>query len=207
MLGPCGAARQIFSISLLALVTILPSNAQSNRALLLAGDGTWHLHSRVPLGTDTLILQPSHRKIQMMASAESPAFAGWTLQVQNKTPVLLDRSGQRVKALPQSITFRITVSTRDRLETAEAMPVSCTQSVDDFLLNMRFTAQVFRGMEMHTVNPTRQWMIGVPADESADERIYRASFDLGEVRPDDRIVLLVTDASGARLSKFHLEFL
>jgi hypothetical protein len=72
---------------------------------------------------------------------------------------------------------------------------------------MHFTAQIFRGMEMRTVNPTRQWMIGVPADESSDERIYRASFDLGDVRPDDRIVLLVTDASGARLSKFHLEFL
>jgi len=206
MLGSCVAVRQICSISLLALVTILPGSAQSNRTLLLA-DGTWHLHSRVPLGTDTLILQPSHRKIQMMASAESPEFAGWTLQVQNKTPVLLDRSGQRVKVLPRSITFRITVSTRDRLETAEAMPVSCTQSVDEFLLNMRFTAQIFRGMEMRQVNPTRQWMIGVPADESADERIYRASFDLGDIRPDDRIVLLVTDASGARLSKFHLEFL
>lgn len=47
----------------------------------------------------------------------------------------------------------------------------------------------------------------VPADEASDERIYGTSFSLGDVRADDRIVLLVTDGKGTRLTKFHLEFL
>ena len=50
-------------------------------------------------------------------------------------------------------------------------------------------------------------MIGVPLDETSDERIYRSTFNLDGVRPDDRLVLLVTDGKGARLTKFHLEFL
>jgi hypothetical protein len=83
----------------------------------------------------------------------------------------------------------------------------CKQSVSDFLAGLRFSLQIFRGMEMRNVQPTRQWMIGVPADEPADERIYRVSFDLGDARPDDRIVLMVMDASGTRVTKFHLEFL
>jgi hypothetical protein len=83
----------------------------------------------------------------------------------------------------------------------------CDQDPAQFLVGLHFRVEVFRGMQMRTLSPTRQWMIGVPADEPSDERIYRVSFDLGDVRPDDRIVLLVTDSSGARLIKFHLEFL
>jgi hypothetical protein len=32
-------------------------------------------------------------------------------------------------------------------------------------------------------------------------------FDLGDVKPEDRIVLVILDSKGQRLSKFHLEFL
>jgi hypothetical protein len=75
------------------------------------------------------------------------------------------------------------------------------------LLDLHFTVQIFRGMEMHEVQPTRSWMIGIPADEPSNERIYRTSFNFEDLRPDDRIALLVTDGRGRRLSKFHLEFL
>jgi hypothetical protein len=192
----------------LALLSVLaPCNGQSNRSIQLTSDGIWHLHSHIPLGIDALLLEPSHRVVQMMASAEAPAFAGWTLRTMNNQPVLLDSSGKPVHALPHSVTFRITASARERLANSVPMPLDCAKSVDDFLLDLRFTVQIFRGMQMREVNPIRQWMIGVPADESFDERIYRASFELGDIRPDDRIVLLVTDGSGTRLTKFHLEFL
>jgi hypothetical protein len=189
------------------LAVLAPCRGQSNRSIVLASNGGWHLHSRIPLGVEALLLEPSHRVIQMMASAEAPAFAGWTLRTMNNQPVLLDSSGKAVHALPRSVTFRITASARQRLANSDPMPLDCAKGVDDFLLDLHFTVQIFRGMQMRGVNPIRQWMIGVPADESFDERIYRASFDLGDVRPDDRIVLLVTDGSGTRLTKFHLEFL
>ena len=53
----------------------------------------------------------------------------------------------------------------------------------------------------------KTWIIGVPESEASDERVYRSTFALEDVRPEDRIVLLVTDGNGARLTKFHLEFL
>lgn len=193
--------------SLVFLIAIAPSSAQSNRSLVLASDGAWHLRSHIPLGADALVLEPSHRLVQVMATAEAPGFAGWTLRTQGQHPVLLDGSGQRVQSLPRSITFRVTVSARNNFSSSDSMPFTSTKSLDEFLLDMHFSVQIFRGIEMRPVNATRQWMIGIPADESADERIYRASFDLGDARPDDRIVLLVTDGSGARITKFHLEFL
>ena len=60
---------------------------------------------------------------------------------------------------------------------------------------------------MRELQPLKTKMIGMPADEESDERIYSSTFDFGELRPDDRIVLLITDSNGTRLSKFHLEFL
>ena len=199
--------RRMSAVWLAVWIAILPGYAQSNRALTLGSDGAWHFRSRIPLGTEALLLQPSNRVVDLLASAEAPAFAGWTLRLQDKQPVLLDSSGQPVRSLPRSMAFRVTVTTRDSFISSDPMPFDCDESLDTFLLEMHFSVQIFRGLEMRSLSPTRQSMIGILADEVSDERIYRVSFDLGDVRPDDRIVLLVTDASGRRLTKFHLEFL
>jgi hypothetical protein len=185
----------------------VPCHPQSDRMILLESAGTWHLRSRIPLGEYELALEPAHRTVEILATAEAPAFAGWTLKSRASRAVLLDEAGNLVRKLPNSITFRVTASTRDRLLDTDPIRFDCKQSVSDFLAGLRFSLQIFRGMEMRNVQPTRQWMIGVPADEPADERIYRVSFDLGDARPDDRIVLMVMDASGTRVTKFHLEFL
>jgi hypothetical protein len=184
-----------------------PVAAQSNHAETLLAGGAWHLHSRIPLGSDALLLQPAHQVVDMLVSAESPEFEGWRLQAENKTPVLLNVSGKPVRNLPGSINFRITVGTRDKLADANPMPVESSKNLNDFLLDFHFHAQVFRGMDMREVQPTKVTMIGVPAEEVSDERIYHVSFNFGEVRPDERIVLLLLDGSGHRLGKFHLEFL
>ena len=96
-----------------------------------------------------------------------------------------------------SITFRVTVGTRDKFIDSNPLPIDCEKTLNDFLLDMHFQLQVFRGMEMRSLEPLKTWMIGVPADEASDERIYRSTFDLRDVRPDDRLVLLVSDGSGA----------
>lgn len=124
-----------------------------------------------------------------------------------KRVVLLDASGRDVEQLPKSITFRITVGTRDKFVDSNPVPFDYAKSLNDFLLDMHFQVQVFRGMQMQQLEPVKTWLIGVPADEASDERVYRSTFNLEGVRPDDRIVLLVTDGNGARLTKFHLEFL
>lgn len=192
---------------ILFLLAIASLNAQSDRASTLLAGGAWHLHSRIPLGYDSVLLHPDRPAVQILASAEAPELEGWTLTERSNKVVLLDASHQPVRSLPKSITFRVTVGTRDRFIDSNPMPVDCEKTLNDFLLDMHFQLQVFRGMEMRQLEPVKTWMIGVPADEASDERVYRSIFDLEDVRPDDRIVLLVTDGSGTRLTKFHLEFL
>ena len=194
------------SVSLI-LLAILPLAAQSNHTTTLLASGTWHLHSRIPLGSDAVLLQPGGHVVEMLASAEAPEFEGWSLRAENKKPLLLNVAGDPVRRLPTSIAFRITVGTRDKFNDANPMPLQSSQDLNAFLLDVHFKAQIFRGFEMREAQPVNVTMIGIPADEPSDERIYRVSFNLGEIRPDDRIVLLLLDGSGQRLSKFHLEFL
>jgi hypothetical protein len=178
----------------------------SNRAASRSSQA-WHLHSRVPLGSDTLRLNPSHQIVSILALAESPQFEGWSLALNRQKPALLDVSGKPVQALPRLVTFRVTAGTRDKVMDGDPLPLDVSQDLNSFLLGLHFEAEVFRGMAMRRLQPVSASMIGVPATESSDERIYRVKFDFGNVRPDDRIVLIVNDASGQRLTKFHLEFL
>ena len=195
------------ALLLLVATVILPLAAQSNHAATLLAGGAWHLHARVPLGFEALLLRHSRVPIQILASAEVPEFEGWTLTHREDKLVLLDAAGRPVQSLPRSITFRVTVGTRDKIGDSNPMPTECTKSLNDFLLDMHFQVEVFRGMEMQQFEPVKTWMIGVPQNEASDERIYRSTFNLEDIHPNDRIVLLITDGSGARLTKFHLEFL
>lgn len=199
---------RIAAVFFLPALVILPLIAQSNHAASLLAGGTWHLHSRVPLGFEGLLLRPSKLSVEVLASAEVPEFEGWALTERENKIVLLDATGHPVQALPKSMTFRVTVGTRDKFVLdSDPMPIDCAKTLNDFLLDMHFEVQVFRGMEMRRFEPVKTWMIGVPADETSDERVYRSTFNLQDVRPEDRIVLLITDGEGNRLTKFHLEFL
>jgi hypothetical protein len=198
------------AMAFVATAVLLASSiliAQSDHTITLMAGGTWHLHNRIPLGSEALVLEPSHRAIQVLATAVAPQFEGWKLEGRRTNPVLLDVSGKPVKELPRTIDFRVTLSARDKIFDSNPLPLQSDRNLNDFLLGVHFQLQVFRGMNMREVTPAATKIIGIPADEPSDERIYRVSFDIGNARPDDRIVLLVTDASGNRISKFHLEFL
>lgn len=188
------------------LAASILSGQSDHTAMLIAG-GTWHLHKRIPLGSEALVIQPGHRAVQILATAEAPQFEGWKLESRHDNAVLLDVSGKPVVELPHVINFRVTVSARDKVLDSNPLPVETTKDLNHFLLDVHFRLQIFRGMQMREVKPVSTKIIGIPADELADERIYRTSFDMGSVRPDDRIVLLITDGAGNRISKFHLEFL
>lgn len=205
------SARRFGVVLLAATLSVLLAasllTAQSDHTATLLAGGTWHLHKRIPLGSEALVLQPAHRAVQILATAEAPQFEGWRLESRHNKPVLLDVSGKTVTELPRIIRFRITVSARDKLIESNPLPVETTKDLNQFLLDVHFRLQVFRGMDKREMAPVTTKMIGIPANELSDERIYSSSFDVGSVRPDDRIVLLITDGDGNRISKFHLEFL
>lgn len=181
--------------------------AQSNHAGNLSVAGVWRLHSRIPLGADALLLEPTHQTVEMLASAEAQQFEGWRLDATHGKPALLNTSGKPVRALPERIAFRVTIGTLDKLSDLDPLPFRCSESLNDFLLGLHFEVEVFRGMRMRVVQPENVRMIGVPADETSQERIYRVQFDMGALLPQDRIALIVSDRQGVRLTKFHLEFL
>lgn len=196
-------------LPLLAVMLLVASilTGQSDHIVMLMAGGTWHLHKRIPLGSEALLVEPAHRAVQILVTAEAPQFEGWKLESRQNNAILLDVTGKPVTELPRIINFRVTVSARDKVLDSNPLPVESTKDLNQFLLDVHFRLQVFRGMEMREIAPVTTKMIGIPTDELSDERIYRTSFNVGSVRPDDRIVLLIMDGAGNRISKFHLEFL
>ena len=196
-------------LPLLAVMLLVASilTGQSDHIVMLMAGGTWHLHKRIPLGSEALLVEPAHRAVQILATAEAPQFEGWKLESRQNNAILLDVTGKPVTELPRIINFRVTVSARDKVLDSNPLPVESTKDLNQFLLDVHFRLQVFRGMEMREIAPVTTKLIGIPTDELSDERIYRTSFNVGSVRPDDRIVLLIMDGAGNRISKFHLEFL
>lgn len=168
----------------------------------------WRFKSNVPLGVEALQLQPSRTLVTLFATAQSPDFEKLRLVTEGEKHIkITDSDGKTVTAMPEHMAFRVTASARDRLDLDKPYVFETKQSLNDFLLGLKFKVEVFRGMKMRTLEPTEVRMIGVPADQPYDERIYRASFDMGDTRVDDRIVLEVFDSSGERVMKFHLDML
>jgi len=168
---------------------------------------SWAFNSTIPLGTDLLVLRPSKLQVALMASAESEQFKTWRLIEENEKRRVVDLDGQPVRKMPSRINFRVTVGTKDKLTDTAGYPIETGANLNDFLLKLRFRVKIFRGMDARTVEPQEVRVIGMPADEPYNERIFRASFDVGDVNIDDRLVLEVIDGdTHQRISKFHLEF-
>jgi hypothetical protein len=79
--------------------------------------------------------------------------------------------------------------------------------MNSFLLGMNFRLKIYRGLKVSVMKPERVHLIGVPADQPFEERVYKVAFDTNEIPLDARLVLEVTGPDGARLSRFHLEVL
>jgi hypothetical protein len=168
---------------------------------------SWAFNSTIPLGTDLLVLRPSKLQVALMASAESEQFKSWRLIEENDKRRVIDADGQPVKKMPSRVTFRITAGTKDKLTDTPGYPIETETNLNNFLLKLRFRVKIFRGVDARIVEPHEVKMIGIPADEPYNERIFRAAFDLGDVNIDERVVLEVIDGdTNQRISKFHLEF-
>jgi len=189
-----------------ALSLCLPLVAHASDASQ-ARPTSWAFNSTIPLGTDLLVLRPSKLQVALMASAESEQFKTWRLIEENEKRRVVDLDGQPVRKMPSRITFRVTAGTKDKLTDTPGYPIETVANLNDFLLKLRFRVKIFRGMDARTVEPQEVRVIGMPADEPYNERIFRVSFDVGDVNIDDRLVLEVIDGdTHQRISKFHLEF-
>lgn len=167
----------------------------------------YEFQSVVPLGVETFKLQAASETINVLASAESHAFQGIRLIGQGPERVVLAPDGSLVHRYPEQITFRVTASARGKALDDRAEPVATTADLNRYLLSLHFRVKIFRGLAYREVEPMRTELVGVPADVTYDERIYRVLFKMGEVAADERILLEVYDHSGERLTRFHLELM
>ena len=168
----------------------------------------YDFHSVVPLGTDAIQLMPAKKTIYLLASAESAEFEGLKRTANEGTITVVGPDGSPAQRFPSTIAFRLTASTNKKKiadELIDPYPIKTTGDVNDYLLNLKFRLRIFHGLQMREFEPREVKLIGVPADVPYAERIYRASFDIGKVSLEDRMVLEVFDADGTRVSKFHLE--
>jgi hypothetical protein len=207
--GPPRLWFAIFLGFLLAgLLSAQGQSTKSNKASPVHSSA-WAFNSTIPLGTDLLLLQPAKMPVSLLVSAESNEFKNWTLvEDGDGKRTVVGADGKPVKKMPSQITFRVTAGTKDKITEEQPYPITAVDSnLNDFLLGLRFRLKIYRGMDVRVVEPQDTRIIGVPADEPYEERIFRTAFNVGDVDIRDRVVLEVFQAkSDQRISKFHLEF-
>jgi hypothetical protein len=200
-----------------------PSRFHRNCQFLLAGvlsfpllasaqtvssaDVVYEFRSVVPLGVETFELHPERQTINLLASAESQLFQGVRLLGHGRNRIVLAADGTELQRFPQRITFRVTASARGKALDDKPVPIDTSTDLNQYLLSLHFRLKIFRGLEYREVEPARAELVGVPADVSYDERIYRLEFELNNVGVDERMLLEVYDAGRDRLTRFHLELM
>jgi hypothetical protein len=198
------------SVRLALLAMILLSLMWQSKTLRADDDQyeTFFFHSPVPLGLEAIQILPTKKRVYLLASVENQTLDG--LQV-NRAPHVgsVSRSdGSPVKSYPAGLDFRVTASALPNdFRGVDQDEVTTHESMNDFLLGLKFKLKVFRGLHMQQLTPSNVKLIGVPAYETYEERVYRVTFDTPDLPVDARLVLEVYDADGTRLTRFHLEML
>ena len=195
-LWPCVLASCIFALT--AMVASEDNFSVTPESIL-------RYQSRVPLGWESFKVRSSGTCFYLMGTVESPKFEGWRKVTIKEHNHLLDASGQPVRLYPDDLQFRVTASAREKLLDSRPFTVASSLPLNEYLLHLRFRLKIFHGLFQHTLRPVSVEAIGMPADISYDERIYRIHFNLDHVPIDDRVVLEVLAPTGERLSKFHVD--
>lgn len=193
-------------VPMLVLGCTLVASAQKKASS--PDEGVFWLRSPLPLGNEEYRLKngKSKKDFYIMASLENSSMDG--VRVDRRRNRVYSADGTPLRTYPPVLEFRISASGKDkRLLGGNGSELQSEESLNSYLLNLRFQLKVFRGLDMRELEPLAVKIIGVPADMPYDERIYRVSFELPNIPVDDRIVLNVLSPDGECLSKFHLELL
>jgi hypothetical protein len=165
------------------------------------------LHAAMPLGGDSIMLQPAKQRLNMLVTVESKGFDNVRLHGTGRSRSVTDLNGNPVRYYPRELSFRFTIGSRTSPEETSPNTVQTTASADRFQSNLKFRLKVFHGIDSQNIEPAEAKIIGVPKEVPFDERIYHIAFALPEIPVEDRIMFEVLDEEGNRIAKFHLQLI
>jgi hypothetical protein len=164
-------------------------------------------HSTMPAGYTVVQLKPSGAMLSLMGLIECSEIEGLQQVSQGLHAKVVSTRGVALRQFPRHFSFRITASLRKMFIDGPDRSLTTAEDPKDLLLKLGFRLKVYDGLDMHEVAPGSVTMIGVPGEIAYDERIFRVSFDVGEVPVTDRVILEVTTPEGEGLTRFPFELL
>ncbi len=176
---------------------------------------TFLVHAPMPLGVEAIRLEKAGDKntktkktVYLLASVENQTLDGLSVTRAPHHGRVKRVDGSEVSTYPDALDFRVTATAiGNEFEGVDSYTLKTRQSLNDFLLGLKFRLKIFRGLEMVQMKPANVKLIGVPAYEPYEERVYRVSFETPKIPLDARIVLEIFSADGQRVTRFHLEML
>jgi hypothetical protein len=165
------------------------------------------LQASMPLGGDSILLEPAKQRLNMLATVECKDFEKIKIVGMGRDRKVLDLDGNPLRYFPRELIFRFTIGARTAAEEQVPYSVETRVTADQLQSNLRFRLKAFHGVDAQDFEPVEAKMIGVPAQVPYDERIYRIAFKLPDISVEDRMVLEVLDESGNRIAKFHLQLM
>ncbi len=188
----------------LATVVVFSSLIAAAGTLLKSGPG---LHSAMPVGYEVLALKPYNTNLSLLGLVECPALEGAQHVAAGLKAQVLDADGARMQQFPHQFSFRITASLRKIVLDPPFNSVTVTEDPSDLLLKLKFRVKAYHGLEVREIAPESVEMIGIPADISADERIYRVHVSIADMPVTDRFVLEVLSPQDEVLTHFPFSLL
>jgi hypothetical protein len=188
----------------LATVVVSSSLIAAAGSLLKSGPG---LHSAMPAGYEVLTLKPSNRNLSLLGLVECPALEGAQHVATGLQSQVVASDGARMQQFPHQFSFRITASLRKIVLDAPLNSVTVTENPNDLLLKLKFRVKAYHGLEVREITPESVEMIGIPANISADERVYRVHVSIDNMPVTDRFVLEVLSPEDEVLTHFPFTLL
>jgi hypothetical protein len=184
------------------------SFAQFGRFAQSNSDNIFWFTSPLPLGAEGFVLHPVNRHFYVLACVENRRFDRLQVSRVRTSPFVIDAAGQVWHEYPAELNFRVTATAiQDILNNLDTSDITEPGDINSFLLGLKFRLKVYHELDMRILPPTSVNLIGLPADEPGEERVFRVSFNTGQVPVDDRLVLEVLSPGGQLLTRFHLELL
>jgi hypothetical protein len=165
------------------------------------------LHSAMPAGYDVMQLKPSGMLLSLMGLIECTEVEGAQHVAAGSKSKLLSADGEVIRRFPRHFSFRITASLRKILLDPPEHSLEFAGDPRDLLLHLRFRIKAYNGLEMREIASESIDLIGMPADVSYDERIYRVRVKTGDMPVTNRIVIEVLSPEGEVLTHFPFDLL